>query len=420
MCGSFEDGGGRCVTEIILVLGMLAGMYMAWNIGANDVANGMASAVGAKAITLRQAVFIGGILDFIGATFIGSHVTTTIRENILVAQNVTHDPQVMMLGLLAALLAAAFWVFFSTWSQFPVSTTHSIVGAIVGFGLVSGGVKAIQWAKISTIVLSWIISPFFAGFLALLVFQFIRRAILERRNAFVRALRLSPLFAGATIFITVLSFLMKTPLGASLHLSDTAAVGAALGCSLILGFIAQEWLGRTIRKIDEEGVEEIFRRFQVFTSCYVALAHGANDVANAIGPVAGIYAMYTTQTVASTTPVPSWLLAGGGLFIALGVFTWGYKVIETLGCRITTLTNTRAFAVDFGTATSVLVASKMGLPVSTTHAAVGAVIGVGLAGGFAAVDFKVVFKIVLYWVITLPLAALPTMAIFKILMWLFH
>ncbi len=414
------DGGVLYVTEIILVLGMMAGIYMAWNIGANDVANGMASAVGAKAISLRQAVLIGGILDFIGATFIGSHVTTTIRENILVAQNVTHDPQVMMLGLLAALLAAAFWVFFSTWSQFPVSTTHSIVGALIGFGLVSGGFRAIQWAKISTIVLSWIISPFFAGLLALLIFQFIKKAILERRNAFVRALRWSPLFAGATIFIVVLSFLMKTPLGTSLHVSGTAALGIALVSGLILGLMAQEWLGRTIRRIDEEGVEEIFRRFQIFTSCYVALAHGANDVANAVGPVAGIYAIYAMGTVTPTTPVPTWLLAGGGLFIALGVFTWGYRVIETLGCRITTLTNTRGFAVDFGTATSVLVASKLGLPVSTTHAAVGAVIGVGLAGGLAGVDFKVVFKIILYWVITLPLAALPTMAIFKILMWVFH
>lgn len=408
------------MSELILVLGLLAGGYMAWNIGANDVANGMASAVGAKAITLRQAILIGGILDFIGATFVGSHVTATIRENILVAEKITQDPQVMMLGMLAALLSAAFWVFFATWSQFPVSTTHSIVGALIGFGIVSGGLRAIQWAKITAIVASWIVSPIFSGLLAFLIFHFVRKSILERRNAFVRALRWSPLFAGATLFIVVLSFLMKTPLGKSLQISDWGAVGIALGISVVLGLIAQEWLGRTIRRFDEEGVEEIFRRFQVFTSCYVALAHGANDVANAVGPVAGIYAIYMTQSVLTTTPVPTWLLAGGGFFIALGVFTWGYRVIETLGSRITTLTNTRGFAVDFGTATSVLVASKMGLPVSTTHAAVGAVIGVGLGGGLAAVDFKVVFKIIIYWVITLPLAAIPTMMIFKMLMWIFH
>lgn len=393
---------------------------MAWNIGANDVANGMASAVGAKAITLRQAVLIGGILDFVGATFVGSHVTTTIRENILVAEKITHDPQIMMLGLLAAMLSAAFWVFFATWGQFPVSTTHSIVGALIGFGIVSGGFAAIQWVKITAIVASWIVSPIFSGILAFFTFQWIRKSILMRRNAFVAALRWSPLFAGSTILIVVLSFLMKTPLGKSLRISDWEALGVALGLSAVVGFTAQEWLGRTIRKLDEEGVEEIFRRFQVFTSCYVALAHGANDVANAVGPVAGIYAIYVSQTVTTTTPVPTWLLAGGGFFIALGVFTWGYRVIETLGSRITTLTNTRGFAVDFGTATSVLVASKMGLPVSTTHAAVGAVIGVGLGGGLAAVDFKVVFKIVIYWVITIPLSAIPTMVIFKALMWFFH
>ncbi|MGQ9748619.1 inorganic phosphate transporter [Desulfosoma sp.] len=408
------------MSELILVLGLLAGAYMAWNIGANDVANGMATAVGAKAITMRQAVLLGGTLDFIGATFVGSHVTTTIRENILIAEKITQDPQVMMLGMLAALLSAAFWVFFATWSQFPVSTTHSIVGALIGFGIVSGGLRAIVWAKITAIVASWIVSPILSGVLSFLIFHFVRKSILARRNACARALRWSPLFAGATLFIVVASFLMKTPLGKRLQISDWDALGIALSISVVLGLVAQEWLGRTIRRFDEEGVEEIFRRFQVFTSCYVALAHGANDVANAVGPVAGIYAIYATQSVATTTPVPTWLLAGGGLFIALGVFTWGYRVIETLGSRITTLTNTRGFAVDFGTATSVLLASKMGLPVSTTHAAVGAVIGVGLGGGLAAVDCKVVFKISIYWVITLPLAAIPTMMIFKALMWIFN
>ncbi|SMC18755.1 inorganic phosphate transporter, PiT family [Desulfacinum hydrothermale DSM 13146] len=407
------------MADIILIIGFLAGAYMAWNIGANDVANGMASAVGAKAITLRQAVFIGGILDFVGAAFIGSHVTTTIRKNILDASAITSDPNIMMLGLLAALLAAAFWVFFSTWSQFPVSTTHSIVGALLGFGIVAGGLNAVHWGKVVAIVISWILSPIFAGFLACVIFIFIRKMIFKRRNAFVRALVWSPLFGGVTVFIVVMSFLLKTPLGKALDLglSRSMLLAAALGTGL--GFAAKKWLGRTIRKIDEEGVEEIFRRFQVFTSCYVALAHGANDVANAIGPLAGIYAIYTMHTVSPKAPVPWFLLVAGGLFIAIGVFTWGYRVIETVGSKITTLTNTRGFAVDFGTATSVLVASKMGLPVSTTHAAVGAVIGVGLAGGLSAVDFKVVGKIVVYWVITLPLAAIPTMLIFKLLTFVF-
>lgn len=404
---------------IVLILGGLAGIYMAWNIGANDVANGMASAVGAKAITLRQAVFIGGILDFVGATFVGSHVTTTIRQSILDPTVVT-DPQVVMLGLLAALLSAAFWVFFATWSGLPVSTTHSIVGAIVGFGIVEGGLSAIKWVQISAIVLSWVISPFFAGLLAALIFAFIRKKILRNDRAFFTALRWTPFFAGMTIFIVMISLLMKTPLGEKLAIGARTGILVSLICAVVSGFIARRWMEKTIHKtIEEEGVEEIFKRFQIFTSCYVALAHGANDVANAIGPLAGIYAIYVTRSVTQTTEVPTALLATGGLFIAIGVFTWGYKVIETLGSGITTLTNTRAFAVDFGTATSVLVASKMGLPVSTTHAAVGAIVGVGLVGGLAAVDFKVVWKIMLYWVITLPLAALPTMLIFKILKTIF-
>ncbi|SFM75951.1 inorganic phosphate transporter [Thermodesulforhabdus norvegica] len=403
----------------IVLAGFLAGAYMAWNIGANDVANGMASAVGARAITLRQAVFIGGILDFAGAVLVGSHVTTTIRKNIIDAHAITADPQVMMLGLLAALLAAAFWVFFSTWSEFPVSTTHSIVGAILGFGLIEGGIKAVYWGKLFAIILSWIISPIFAGILAFLTFNIVRKRILQHPERLSQMLRWSPLLGGITFFIVALSLLLKTPLGKKFNITNIQAMIIALMCGLLTGTIAFLWVRKFLRTSSEDVVEEAFRRFQIFTSCYVAFSHGANDVANAIGPVAGIYAIYRTHNVSPTVPVPTYLLAVGGAFIALGVFTWGYKVIETVGSKITTLTNTRGYSVDFGTATSVLLASKLGLPVSTTHAAVGAVIGVGLAGGISAVDFGVVWRIVLYWVVTLPLSAIPTMVIFKILKFLF-
>ena len=404
--------------DVILGLGFLAAIYMAWNIGANDVANAMASAVGAKAITLRQAVVIGGVLDFAGAVLLGSHVTTTIRKNILDSSLIT-DPQVMMLGLLAALLASAFWVFFATWSQFPVSTTHSIVGALIGFGIVAGGFGAVKWGPVAAIVVSWVLSPVFAGLLAYLTFVFIRAAVLRRPRAFLAALRWSPLFAGLAVLVTTASLLMETPLGTRLGIGNRTGFIYAVGFSTLIGVVARGWVSRTIRDIEGRGVEEMFRWFQVFTSCYVAFAHGANDVANAIGPVAGIYVIYTTHSVTQEAPVPIYLLLLGGFFIALGVFTWGYRVIETVGSKITTLTNTRGYAVDFGTATSVLVASKLGLPVSTTHAAVGAVIGVGLGGGLAAVDFKVVWKIMIYWVVTLPLSAIPTMIIFKALRMIF-
>lgn len=402
------------MTGIILFLGIVAGIYMAWNIGANDIANGMACPVAAKAITLRQAVIIGGILDFVGATFIGSHVTSTISNNIVKSEFIS-DPNIMMLGMLASLFAAAFWVFVATWKSLPVSTTHAIIGAVVGFGIVAGGFKAIHWIKIIPIFLSWIISPVFAALLAYLVFIAIRKLILRTPKSFLAALRWTPAFSGATFFIVMLSFLAKTPLGKRLGIDFEAGVIFSLICSVFLGYLFKLWMQKTIKKVEEAGVEEIFRRLQVFTACYVSLAHGANDVANAIGPLAGIYFIYQTGTIAATAEVPMFLLAGGGLFIALGVFTWGYRVIETIGCKITVLNNTRGFAVDFGTATSVLIASKLGFPVSTTHAAVGAVIGVGLSGGMGAVDFSIVWKITIYWVVTLPLSAIPTIVIFKIL-----
>ena len=402
------------MTLTILVLGFAAGLYMAWNIGANDVANGMAAPVGAKAITLRQAVYIAGVLDFVGAAFIGSHVTSAIRKNI-VDPSVLNDPNTVALGLLAALLAASFWVFFATWRQLPVSTTHSVVGAMIGFGLITGGLSVIRWAKVMLIVLSWIISPFFASLLAFLMFRFIRSQILSRPDMFVKALRGSPFFVGITFFIIALSLMLKTPLGSRLGIGPGTGILFSLGIGVVLGGLGRWIIQRTIFQKGEEGVEEIFRRLQVLTSCYVALAHGANDVANAMGPLAGIYIIYMTHGVSPEVPVPSLLLAFGGVGIALGVVTWGHRVIETVGTKITTLTNTRGFSVDFGTATCVLIASKLGMPVSTTHAAVGAVVGVGLAGGVDAVDFRVVWKICLYWVITLPVAGLTCMIIYKLL-----
>ena len=406
------------MAEIILGLGLLAGIYMAWNIGANDIANGMASPVAAKAITLRQAVIIGGVLDFVGATFIGSHVTSTISKDIIQTNLIT-DPNVMMIGLLSTLLAAAFWVFMATWRQLPVSTTHAIVGAMVGFGMVAGGINAVKWTKIVPIIASWIISPIFAGILTYVIFVIIKSRILSSRDNLIAALRWTPVFSGATFFIVIVSLLTKTPLGDRMGIDMQNGMIGSLMLAVVLGFATKFIMKKTIKKVEEEGVEEIFRRLQVFTACYVSLAHGANDVANAIGPVAGIYFIYHNKALIQTAEVPMFLLAGGGLFIAIGVFTWGYRVIETVGNKITVLNNSRGFAVDFGTATSVLLASKMGLPVSTTHAAVGSVVGVGLCGGVAAVDFKVVWNIMLYWIITLPLSAIPTIIIFLILKWIF-
>ncbi len=398
---------------LILITGYIFGFYMAWNIGANDVANSMASAVGAKAITIRQALFIAGILNIAGAAFIGSHVTDTIRKGI-VSTDILTDPRMALIGALSAMLAAAIWVSFATWKSLPVSTTHSIVGAMTGFGIMAGGFSAIKWAQMAGVVMSWVISPVFSLVIAYLMFKIIIKLILSENDSFVRALRLSPFFIGIALFIIILSFLFKTPLGKELALGSFSAILLAFILALSGGLAGMKILGIFI-KDGEGGAEEIFRFIQVGTSCYVALAQGANDVANAVGPLAMIYFLVNTGTVAEKIPVPFFLLFFGGIGIACGVGMAGHRVMDTLGTKITTLSNTRGFSVDFAAATTVLVASKLGLPVSTTHAAVGGVMGVGLAGGLEAVNFSIVFKIMLYWILTVPASALTSMIIFKIL-----
>jgi len=397
----------------ILIIGYIFGFYMAWNIGANDVANSMASSVGANAITIRQAIFLAGILNIIGAVFIGSHVTNTIRKGI-VSTDIMADPHVALIGALSALLAAAIWVSFATWKSLPVSTTHSIVGAMLGFGIMAGGFAAINWGKLFAVVLSWIISPLFSIVISYLIFKTIVRSILSKKDTFARALKLSPIFIGITFFVVVLSFLFKTPLGKKMDLGLTASLTVAIVLSVLLGFAGMAALKRFV-KDRESGAEGIFRRIQVGTACYVALAQGANDVANAIGPLAVIYFLVKTGSVGAKVPVPVFLLLFGGVGIACGIGMAGHRVMDTMGRKITTLSNTRGFAIEFSTATTVLVASKMGLPVSTTHSAVGGVLGVGLARGIEAVNFGIVFKIMLYWLLTVPVAALTSMAIFKLL-----
>ena len=398
----------------ILITGYIFGFYMAWNIGANDVANSMASAVGAKAITIRQAVFIAGILNVCGAVFIGSHVTNTIRKGI-VSTDILADPHLALIGALSALLAAALWVSFATWKSLPVSTTHSIVGAMIGFGIMAGGFSVINWGKLAAVVMSWVISPVFSLIISFLMFKVIVRLVLSKQNRFIMALKSSPFFIGLAFFVVILSFLFKTPLGKKLSVSTPEALIIALVSAVLLGFLGKMLLKRFIKDDLPNGTEEIFRRIQIGTSCYVALAQGANDVANAIGPLAVIYFLVKTGSVGAKVPVPFFLLLFGGVGIACGISMAGYRVMDTIGKKITTLTNTRGFCVDFAAATTVLIASKMGLPVSTTHAAVGGVMGVGIARGIEAVNFSIIFKIMIYWVLTVPVAAITSMAIFKIL-----
>jgi len=398
----------------VLIIGYIFGFYMAWNIGANDVANSMASAVGARAITIRQAIFIAGILNIVGAVFIGSHVTQTIRKGI-VSTEILADPHLALIGALSALLAAALWVSFATWKSLPVSTTHSIVGAMIGFGIMAGGFSVINWGKLGAVVLSWVISPVFAMVIAFLMFKTIVKFILSKKDPFSQALKLAPYFISIALFVVILSFLFKTPLGKQLALGTLTALLVALVLALVLGFVAVKILRKFIKKTNLSGEEEVFRKIQIGTSCYVALAQGTNDVANAIGPLAVVYFLVKTGSVGTKVPVPVFLLFFGGIGIACGIGMAGHRVMDTIGRKITTLTNTRGFAVDFAAATTVMLASKMGLPVSTTHAAVGGVMGVGLARGLEAVNFRIIFEIILYWVLTVPAAAITSIVIFKIL-----
>ena len=403
------------IEYIILGLGFVAGFHMSWNIGANDVANSMASAVGARAITLRQAIIIAGILVIVGAIFIGGHVTETIRGGI-VSPGVLEDQRIATIGAFSALMAASFWVSFATWRSLPVSTTHSVVGAMVGFGIVTGGWGVINWGVLGAVVGSWVISPVFSLTIAFIMFKIITKLVLTSQDTFASAIRLSPIFIGVAVFIVVMSFLFKTPMGSAMAVGDITALLVAGVLGIAGGFAGRRLLVRFFRKREKSREPEmVFRTIQVGTSCYVALALGANDVANAIGPLALIYFLTTTGEVGAQIPVPFYLLLFGGAGIATGIAMGGARVIRTVGTRITALTNTRGYSVDFAAATTVLLASKLGLPVSTTHAAVGGVMGVGLARGLEAVNFSVIFRIMLYWVLTVPAAAVTSMIIFTLI-----
>ncbi len=400
------------IDTLLLVVSVLAGAYMAWNIGANDCANAMASAVGAKVITLRQALVLATILTFLGATFVGSHVANTILKGII-DQTAIRDPKVVWLGLLAALISASLWVCLSTYKNLPVSTTHSIVGSMIGVGIVSGGPSVVHWGKVAYIFSSWMLSPILSGLAAVALFKFIDRRVLSRMDTAVGAVGTGPFLVAATVFVVSLSLFLETPLGDKLGLRGLHALTIP-GFAALAGFtVSFGILKRKLRQGKFEVAEQIFRYLQVMTSCYVSFGTGANDVANAIGPIAGIYYIYSTGMVAEKAPVPVTLLAFGGAMICVGLCTWGYRVIDTMGSKITELTSVRGFTVEFSAATVVLIASMLGLPVSTTHAAVGAFVGVGLAHGLQGLlDLRTLARILVYWLVTVPIAAVTSAIIF--------
>ncbi len=396
---------------VALILAGVLGFYMAWAIGANDVANAMGTSVGAGALTVKQAIVVAAIFEFAGAFLVGGNVTSTIRKGILDVTVFEGHPDLLICGMLASLAAAATWLVFASKMGWPVSTTHSIVGAIVGFGAVAIGVDTVVWSKVGTIVLSWLTSPLLGGVLAFWIFRIVQKSVLDHDHPMEHAKVAGPFFVFAVLFTICLVTLFKGlknlrldfELGEAFLLSVLiSGVGAVIGYFLLRRIEVDK---QADRKFHFASVEKVFGWLQIMTACAVAFAHGSNDVANAIGPLAGVVAAVREEAVVAKSGVPLWMLALGGMGIVIGLATYGYRVMETVGKKITELTPSRGFSAELGAAITIVIASKAGIPVSTTHTLVGAVLGVGLARGIGALDVRVVGTIALSWVATLPTGA---------------
>ena len=412
--------------EVFIIAAVIIGFYMAWNIGANDVANSMADAVGSRALTIFWAVVLAGICNFCGAVLVGSHVTDTVRRGIIDTQAFTHDPRMLAHGMVCALLAAAVWLNLASYFGMPVSTTHSIVGAIIGFGILQAGVGYIHWGKLGQIIASWFISPLAGGIMAFVIFRLISRHILSVENPTVVARKGVPVCVFFTFAILILAIIYKGLHNLHLDLSGLKAITLSILGGLIAAGVSRVLIGRN-RNCDGElpleqqlaRVERMFAVLVIITSCTVAFAHGANDVANAVGPLAAVVEIVKTNFVPGKVSVSIWLLVLGGLGIAIGLATFGYRVMRLVGTKVTEITPSRGVAADLSTMATVLACSKMGLPISTTHTLIGAIIGVGLARGITAIDRKIVGSIFTSWLATIPITAALTMLFYLIAKWLF-
>lgn len=463
---------------ILLILILLAGFYTAWSIGANDVANAMGTSVGSGALTLQRAVLVAAVLEFAGAFFFGAHVSETVQSGIVRSEIFSNQPILLVYGMLAALIATGAWLQLASYFGWPVSTTHAIVGGVVGFGAIVGGLEAIYWENVIFIVTSWILSPVFGGILSFTIFNVLRKKILYTDNPVAAAKMFAPImfFFVATILTlimifkglqnieldlspfgaVVISFLvglaafgisylcvnriqdisirLKThPYGAEVyteldkakrHLQQVQAVCRGDAQYQVVNLLEEinslsESLKQTqevrVMSLEYTVVEKIFGYLQIMSACLMAFSHGANDVANAIGPLSAAITVLTTGAILTHAVVPTWTLALGGIGIVVGLATWGWRVIETIGRKITELTPTRGFAAEFGAATTILIASRLGLPISTTHTLVGAVIGVGLARGIGALDLTLTRDIVISWIVTVPVSAVITVGFFYVL-----
>lgn len=464
------------VAAILHFLILLTGFYMAWNIGANDVSNAIGTSVGSGALTLKRAVIIAAVFEFCGAFFVGGNVSETMQKGLIDTSLFAAEPLILVLGFCSALLGTSIWLQIASYFGWPVSTTHAVVGSIIGFGAVVGGVDAVRYDEVSSIATSWVLSPVTSGLLAYSLFTLLQRKILFMMRPAEAAKKIFPWLIFVVLSTFTLSLIFNGLKNIQLKLNffhaflialSIGAIGAIL-CRLLiqkLPYLPKEPVSpgkvtpqtvislekackhlqrvklgadgdvyerastlleqtrqmtnelRSVTKVHQKTseyrtVERMFVYLQIASACFIAFAHGANDVANAIGPVAAVLAILKNGTISETAPIPTWLLAMGGLGIVIGLATWGWRVVKTIGKKITELTPTRGFCAEFGAATTILVASKFGLPISTTHCLVGGVLGVGLAGGLRALNLSTLREIVLSWIITLPASAAMAIAIF--------
>ena len=410
----------------MVVMAVIFGLFMTWGVGANDLANAMGTSVGAGAVTVKQAIGIAIIFEFLGAVLAGGHVTQTIRKGIIDPTSIIGHPEILVFGMLASLLAAAVWLMIASAKGWPVSTTHSIVGAIVGFAIVGIGPQAVKWDKIISVVVSWVISPAVGGVISFLLVMSTRKLILDTETPLKNAKKYAPFYIFLVGFIISLVTMFKGLKQLNLDLSIGGSIFVAICFGVLTGFIG--WL--FIRKVKEQedddrtfqfaSVEKVFTPMMLFTACSMAFAHGSNDVANGIGPLAAVVSIVGSGgEVLQKAPLPIWILLIGGAGIIMGLITLGYRVMLTVGKKITELTPSRGFCAELAAASTVVIASRTGLPVSTTHILVGAVLGVGLARGIGALDLRVVLNIIISWVVTLPAGGIMAMFFYFTLKGLF-
>lgn len=465
------------LTTTLLIIALVLGFYSAWNIGANDVANAMGTSVGSGALTLAKAVMIAAVLEFAGAFFLGRGVSDTLSRGIVDPINY-EDPLTVVYGMFSVLLAAGIWMQIASYFGWPVSTTHTIVGALIGFGLVTKGPSVLNWSSISMIITSWILSPMLGGVIAFSLFCFLRNKILFSRSPIAQAKRYTPWITFFMIFIFAMIFTLKSikglsPLSAT-SISILVAFVAAFLCKFIVNRIQHDPTDETVsfnytpsmvysidkvtkhlrrltlstsgdsqkeayemlkqaEKISKEAhqdseihlgkneirsVEKIFCFLQIISACLMAFAHGTNDIANAVGPLTTAIYVIQTSSVDIPSITPLWVLALGGAGLVIGVATWGWRVIATIGKKITELTPTRGFAAELAAAITIVFASVFKLPVSTTHTLIGAVLGIGLAKGIYAINLATIREIIVSWVVTVPAGMALTMLFMTIIGWL--